>query len=272
MILAALVNGEIRAPGAAALAIDDRGLQYGDGLFETTLVRNGNVRFWNEHLERLAGGCERLGMAAPDRHTLTAEVAKLTGRHPNAVLKIIVTRGAGGRGYRPDKNSVPTRIVTMHSLPADLDTVNLRARWCETRLGRNAALAGLKHLNRLEQVLARNEWDDEQIHEGLMLDTEGELISATSANVFLVREGALCTPDLRFCGIRGIMRGKVLQAALGLGLAINEEPLWPEDVEAASELFVTNAVRGIRVITQLGERVWHTAPMATQLRATLDSN
>jgi 4-amino-4-deoxychorismate lyase len=272
MILAALINGQPLEKVETAIALDDRGLQYGDGLFETMLVRNGVVRFLEAHRERLAGGCKLCGIEMPPEDVLAREVTTLAARHPNGVIKVIVTRGRGGRGYCADPHTPPTRIVAAYSLPPDIDAETVRVRWCETRLGRNPKLGGIKHLNRLEQVLARNEWHDAAIGEGLMLDTEGEVICATAANVFVIHEGVLTTPDLRFCGIRGIMRAKVLQAALGLGLAVSEEPVWPADVETASEVFLTNALRGIRVVTHLENHEWSAAPVATQLRAALERN
>jgi 4-amino-4-deoxychorismate lyase len=142
-------------------------------------------------------------------------------------------------------------------------------RWCETHLGRNPGLAGIKHLNRLEQVLAQAEWRDPDIAEGLMLDTEGEVVAATSGNLFIVRDGILCTPDLRYCGIRGVMRGRVLGVARSIGLAVEEQPLRRNDIEAASELFITNAVRGIRPVTALENSTWPVGDVATQLATTL---
>lgn len=142
-------------------------------------------------------------------------------------------------------------------------------RWCETRLGRNTRLAGIKHLNRLEQVLAQQEWDDPRIAEGFMLDTEGELVCATSCNVFLVRDGVLRTPDLRFCGVAGVMRARVILAAAELGIAVVEEPLWPDDVATAQEVFITNAVRGIRAVVSLDTLSWSPGPITAQLAAQL---
>jgi 4-amino-4-deoxychorismate lyase len=142
-------------------------------------------------------------------------------------------------------------------------------RWCDTRLARNALLAGIKHLNRLEQVLAQAEWQDADIDEGLMLDTEGEVVSATAANVFVVRDGTLLTPDLRFSGVRGVMREQVLGAAQRLGIALSAEPLWPHHIECASEVFLTNSVRGIRSVGALGKQQWRETPVADQLRAAL---
>lgn len=268
MTLAVLVNGAAEVNLSHALAINDRGLHYGDGLFETMLLVAGRVRFLDEHLGRLRDGCERLAIRAPDESMLRADVDRVTARLRSAIVKVIVTRGVSGRGYRPDPEACPTRIVAVYGAPETTRT-EITVDWRETRLGRNARLAGLKHLNRLEQVLAQAEQIDDAIDEGLMLDTEGELVCGTASNVFIVRDGALLTPDLRFCGVRGVVRGRVLRAARELGVAASEEPLWPHDLEAADEVFVTNAVRGIRAVIALGERRWPAGSMAQRLREAL---
>jgi 4-amino-4-deoxychorismate lyase len=267
---AVLVNGLSPGDPLHAIGFEDRGLQYGDGVFETALVTRGRVRFLEQHLRRIAHGCERLGIVAPDPAVLRADVQQLSGSAERAVLKIVVTRGIGPRSYRPSSQSTTTRIVALHPAPEPPPTTPLALRWCDTRLGRNARLAGIKHLNRLEQVLAQAEWEDEKIVDGLMLDTEGELISGTASNVFLVREGVLVTPDLRFCGVLGIMRAEVLRAARELGIAVSEEPLWPHDVKAASEVFITNSVRGVRSVSELGVLRWSSAAVADRLREALE--
>jgi 4-amino-4-deoxychorismate lyase len=185
------------------------------------------------------------------------------------VIKIVVSRGIGPRSYRPSSRSKITRIVALYPAPQQPAGPRLALRWCETRLGRNARLAGIKHLNRLEQVLAQAEWEDESIVDGLMLDTEGELVSGTANNVFLVRSGALVTPDLRFCGVLGVMRAEVLRLAREMEIAVSEEPLWPHDVEAASEVFMTNSVRGIRSVAKLGAQRWTDTSVADRLRQAL---
>jgi 4-amino-4-deoxychorismate lyase len=270
MTAAVLVNGISPADPLQAIAVEDRGLHYGDGLFESALLVQGRVRFLEQHLRRLALGCERLGIVPPDPGVLRSDVQRLSGSAERAVLKIVVSRGVGPRSYRPSARSKTTRIVALYPAPLQPAGPRLALRWCETRLGRNARLAGIKHLNRLEQVLAQAEWHDESIVDGLMLDTEGELVSGTASNVFLVRGGVLVTPDLRFCGVRGVMRAEVLRLAQELGIAVSEEPLWPHDVEAASEIFITNAVRGIRPVTELGALRWTDAPIANRLRQALN--
>ena len=128
------------------------------------------------------------------------------------VVKLVVTRGTGPRGYRPPREPTVTRVVMASALRAtSAPGEGIVVRVCETRLARNARLAGIKHLNRLEQVLACAEWDDAEIAEGLMLATDDRLIGATAANIFLVRHGRLHTPEIRDCGVAGVMRHQVLR-------------------------------------------------------------
>lgn len=264
MTLAMLVNGQ----PSQQIPADDRGFQYGDGLFETALLVNGRVRFLEDHCQRLFSGCARLGITPPDRQALLREIEQVTADADRGVLKIIVTRGAGGRGYRPSGALSSNRVVALHPFnPAP--HAALRLRWCDIRLGRNARLAGIKHLNRLEQVLAQSEWREGEADEGLMLDTEGEVVCATAANVFVVRDNALITPDLRFCGVQGVLRAQVIKAAAKLKLAVSEEPLWPHDLETASEIFITNAVRGIRSVASLDTLQWSETGVATRLANAL---
>lgn len=259
-----LINGQ----PSQQIPADDRGFQYGDGLFETALVVNGRVRFLDEHFQRLFSSCTRLAITPPQRARLLEEIAQVTAGAEQGVLKIIVTRGSGGRGYRPSDIPASTRVVALYPLnPAPQGA--LRLRWCNIRLGRNARLAGMKHLNRLEQVLAQSEWREGEADEGLMLDTEGELVGATAGNVFAVRDGALITPDLRFSGVQGVMRAQVLQAAAKLRLAVTEEPLWPHDLESATEVFLTNAVRGIRSAASLDSLQWSETSVASRLAKAL---
>jgi 4-amino-4-deoxychorismate lyase len=270
-MLAAIVNGEAVAEPMQAIAIGDRGLNYGDGLFETMLLKDGAIRFLSRHLARLSSSCTQFGIAYPGDELLERELGEITSAHDDGVVKIVLTRGVGGRGYRPNADTAPTRIIALHDVPTVYNT-DIHVRWCDLRLARNPALAGMKHLNRLEQVLAQREWSDEHIEEGLMLDYEGELICGTSSNVFIVRGHELVTPDLRFSGVRGVMRGEVMQLAARLKIPLHEEPLWPEDVSGASEVFVTNAVRGIRAVVSLDALAWPRGPVTQTLCEALSQH
>jgi 4-amino-4-deoxychorismate lyase len=260
-----LVNGS----ESAGVSPDDRGLQYGDGLFETMSAVGGRVRRLPAHLARLGEGCRRLGIPMPPEGLLAEECARALDGMGHGTVKLTVTRGPGPRGYRPPAEPSVTRIVQSAAPRPRGDTQPpVVVRLCDTRLGLNPVLAGIKHLNRLEQVLACAEWNDPGIGEGLMLSLDGRLVAATAANVFLVEQGTLVTPAIRDCGIAGVMRQAVLDAALELGIRAAVVDVQPERLMQADEVFLTNAVTGIRPVGELvGARGWDVGPVTRALMA-----
>ncbi len=251
------------------IAADDRGLLYGDGLFETIAIHRGVPQLWLQHMVRLESGCARLGITPPSRDLLQAEARSLCADSERAILKIIITRGSGGRGYRPQPGLMSRRILSLHPWPDypaawQQDGVNLRL--CDTRLGSNPRLAGIKHLNRLEQVLARAEWADDEIAEGLMLDGNDILIEGTMSNLFLVRAGCLLTPVLEHCGVAGVMRGHVLQLAAQAGIACEVTRLGLSDLQQADEVFVCNSIVGIWPVRRFQTQVFQPGPVTRRLQ------
>ena len=245
-----LING---TPGTV-VSVQDRGLQYGDGLFETIAVVAGEPTLWQRHMQRLLSSCRRLQIDTPNIDELLEEVYREIDGKSRLVIKIIVTRGSGGRGYRPQESQTPTRLVYRSDwpeYPAQLARQGIRVRLCDMRLGRNTLLAGMKTLNRLEQVLARAEWSDDDIHEGLMLDAEGDLIEGTMSNLFLVHGQRLTTPDLGNCGVAGVMREVVMEQAERLGLSISSERLTLRELSSADAIFLTNCLIGIWPVREL---------------------
>lgn len=244
-----LVDGQPRT----AIDARDRGLHYGDGLFETIAVKDAEPLLWKAHYRRLAEGCRRLAIPVPPEETLLAEARSLCTPTPS-VLKILVTRGSGGAGYRGDPDAPPTRILMTLPWPRHSPAwrhEGVEARLCSLRLGHNPLLAGIKHLNRLEQVLARSEWNDDSIAEGLLCDLEGKVIEGTRSNLFLVEGEGLRTPDLSRCGVAGVMRGEVLETAARLGLECRVEALTLDDLRGAEALFVTNSLIGLWPIRRI---------------------
>lgn len=228
----------------------DRGLAYGDGVFETLLVIEGVAPFWQQHVERLGRGCHKLRLPMPDWTVIEQEMRTLCSAMSRAIVRITLTRGVAERGYAPPAVALPTRIVAAFPAPdppVDWYEQGVRVRWCETRLGLNPVLAGIKHLNRLEQVLARAEWDDPDISEGLMCDSRGLVISATAANVFCVSKGQVFTPELNVCGVAGIARAIVLEITNNC----KQCGISPEFLMQADEVFLTSSVRGILPVTQI---------------------
>lgn len=263
-----LINGEPQD----VIAATDRGLHYGDGVFETLAIRHGKPQFWTAHLARLRDGCSRLGIPLPDGELLVAETARLCAGSERAVVKIIITRGSGGRGYRAPSAPVPQRLLMLYPWPEySLPEEGVTLRLCRTPLACNPVLAGIKHLNRLEQVLARNEWDDEAIQEGLMVDNEGYVVEGTMSNLFAVRNGTLLTPDLARCGVAGVMRQQVLSLAEELGIGCEVVRLRAEALQGMDELFVTNSLIGIWPVARLEGTDYGEAPVTARLMAGLKS-
>lgn len=241
-----LINGEAKE----TISVFDRGLQYGDGLFETMAVHNKNVYLWSMHWERLVKGCEQLSIELPNKETIENEIASICDLENASkfVIKLIVTRGEGQRGYRFSDKQDTTRIITRNSwpdYPEKNQTEGVSVRYCETPLSENSKLAGIKHLNRLEQVLARNEWDTDEFQEGLMLTSDGNVIDGTMSNIFAVKDNMLFTPELSLCGVSGVMRKTVVKIAKEIGFPVYEKNVTKIELEQADELFLTNSLFGV---------------------------
>ncbi|MCS3902637.1 4-amino-4-deoxychorismate lyase [Methylohalomonas lacus] len=265
MNLPALINGQ----PADSIAITDRGLQYGDGLFETIAVVDGRLLCWPEHMARLEEGCRRLSLLLPDTQQLHDEAQQVASDAGRAVLKLTLTRGSAGRGYAPAPAAIPNRIISLHpwpEYPQQYHTEGVRVRLCTNRLASNPLLAGIKHLNRLEQVLARGEWSEPDVAEGLMLDGDGNVIEGTMSNLFVVRHGILETPDVVNAGIAGIIRGRVLAAAHDLDIDAMIATLDLHDIEAAEELFLCNSLIGIWPVRAVGDKTFAPGALTRRLR------
>jgi 4-amino-4-deoxychorismate lyase len=252
----------------------DRGFQYGDGVFTTLPVKSGQPIFLPLHLMRMAADCGRIGIPFPGASVLEPEVRQLCRTQIDGVLKIQITRGTGPRGYRPTADATPTRILSLQDYGGSSRHTaehGVRVMLCRHRLGLNPALAGIKHMNRLEQILARSEWDDASIHEGLMLDSAGALIEGTMSNLFLVAKGRLVTPDLSECGVAGVMRSVVLALAADEGIATDVRRVSRDDLAAASEVFLTNSLIRIWPVVALDDQAWTVGPITRRLHRQVEA-
>ena len=254
--------------------LTDRGLHYGDGLFETIACRNGQPRFLDDHLERLALGCERLAIELGSRGGLVEDVARLAAGKSRTLVKVLVTRGpATARGYAPRGDERPSRIVLRYGWPAEdarSAELGVAVRIADFTLAENPRLAGLKHLNRLEQVLARAELTGSGHDEALLLSRSGCLVSGTMSNVFVVSRSRVATPRLDRCGVAGVMRRVVMRAAAASGVAIEEARITRQDLEAAEEIFLTNVRIGIWPVRALGSRELGAGPLTRQLQRLIE--
>ncbi len=242
---------------------NDRGLAYGDGVFESMRVHAGTLPLWTRHRERLHAGAAQLGLILPQIEVIEAHISEVIAGIYAGVLKLLVTRGSGGRGYAPPSVPVPTWMLALHPLPST-SARGLRLRWCETRLGLQPALAGIKHCNRLEQVLARVECDESGCDEGLMLSMASEVVCATAANLLVLREGRWITPSVEACGVSGVCRGWLVDQGL-----VDVGSITTHMTETADALALCNAVRGILPVSSLGEIEYRQHPAVVAMQAQL---
>jgi 4-amino-4-deoxychorismate lyase len=266
-----LVNGVEDSKLSAA----DRGLAYGDGVFRTLAARGGVPRHWSRHYAKLAADCAAIALACPGEPLLRQEIERVCAAAGECALKIVVTRGAGPRGYRYPSRVEPTRIVSSAPLPdypASYGEEGVRVRRCRLRLAGQPALAGVKHLNRLENVLARAEWDDPQIVEGLLCDERDHVIGGTMTNVFIATRGVLATPKLERCGVAGVTRERVLDAAQRHGTACRVADLPWDEVLAADEVILVNSLAGAWPVREIEGRTRAVGPLARMLQTWIGSD
>lgn len=270
MGISMLING---VPGDQISACD-RGLQYGDGIFRTMRAFDGQLRLWPRHYRKLQQDCAALSILCPEATLLLDELHGLIKQQPDGVAKIIITRGKQEkRGYAPAADTAPTRILSITpapDYPHSFHTQGITLRVCDLRLSHQPKLAGVKHLNRLENVLAAAEWNDAEIAEGLMLDIQGNVIEGTRSNLFMVRDGALLTPDLSRCGVAGIQRERVMEQVIEHGVPCQVSQIALAELLAADEVFLVNSIIGLWPVRELRSRTWNQLPMSRQVQEWLN--
>lgn len=244
----ALVDGQPQSTGWW----QERACQFGDGLFETLAVVDGAPCLWEAHLDRLRRGCRVLGLAIPDPEVLRTDAERLCSGQLRATLKLYWTGGRSLRGYARPGDGAPTRCAVLAPWPEP--KTSWRVRLCRHRLSRQPSLAGLKHLNRLDQVIARDEWQDPDIDEGLMLGIDGHLACGTRSNIYLWRNGELFTPSLELEGVRGTVRELVVDAGNRFGHPVRITTLGTEDLASAEAVYLSNALVGIVPVHRIDDR------------------
>jgi len=257
---------------ADSIPADDRGLSYGDGVFRSFAMRSGLVPLSMRHYAKLASDCRALAIEPPKESQFQEDLKLVSAQMTDCAVRVTVTRGSGGRGYTIPDKVIPRRIVTTAPLPdypSEYFTQGVTVRYCTQRLAAQHTLAGIKHLNRLENILARAEWHDTTIAEGLLLDADGKVIEGTRCNLFLMEQGRLVTPDLSRCGVAGVTRDTVIELAAGHGMDCGVEPVSCERLEAANEVFLVNSLIGVWPVARLGGCVWNSFETANHMRKWL---
>lgn len=249
-----LINGQWQT----MLAANDRAVQFGDGCFTTAAVSGGNICFIERHLQRLKLACERLMLPFAQWDTLENEMRQLGEREERAVLKVVISRGAGGRGYSAASCESPTRMLSLSPYP-DFYT-GWRERGISLALspvclGVNPSLAGIKHLNRLEQVLIRTHLEQTSAEEALVLDSDGWLTECCAANLFWRKGIKVFTPYLDRAGVRGIMRQHIMNSLTDAGWPLQETREKIDALADADEIVICNALMPVVPVNQAES--WH---------------
>ena len=237
----------------ASLSLSDRGLNYGHGLFETMRLSAGLLPLWSYHLQRLGVGADRLGIVL-DSSRLDAYLQQALDAFPaDGMLKLVLTAGVGPRGYRHQGQSA-CYVLQYFPLPSVAEPAAVHLQLCEYALPHNERLAGIKHLNRLDQVLAAAELNEG--FDGLLLDVEGNVVEALSSNIFLFDGQRWITPALDLCGVAGVMRRLLCEDIIPrLGQEVAIKPVALANLINAHEVFVCNSVHGIQPVRELQGRV-----------------
>lgn len=252
----------------------DRGFAYGDGIFRTLAVKAGQPIHWALHYQKLVEDCAAIGIVCPRAELLIDDIKLLFAPHAEEVMvaKIIITRGEGERGYAIPSISTPTRILIKSLLPSYADALYVEGvtlHLCETRLSVQPKLAGIKHLNRLENVIARSEWQDEMLFDGLLLDAQDHVIECTMSNIFTRFGDELLTPDLSQNGVAGITRQRILHLAKSLNLITKVQALPFTHLLKADEVLICNSLYGAFQVTRILDKIWTPQPLANQIRSLL---
>lgn len=255
----------------------DRGLAYGDGVFETVRCQAGRATFWPAHWARLQAGCAALSIPLPAiwQSVIEDEIRARAGDPQPAVLKVIVTRGSGGRGYLPPEPATPTlqwQWHPFHPAPEAWQQTGIRVVRLTHTLPRQPVLAGFKHLNRLDQVLLRRELAQHpDAQEGWVCDDQGHLVEAVSANVFWMHGTTLFTPSVAHCGLRGVWRSALLALAVKEGLSVQEVQVPPETLFRAEAVWIGNSVQGLWPVVAWDDHRWPVGPWTARFQQEFEA-
>ena len=267
-----LINGKQQN----RISVYDRALHYGDGIFETIAYKNNCLIYWREHLQRLNNACNILKLDMIDENIWLKDIKKIIkGSDQDLVIKLVYSRGEGQRGYKIPDTVSPVRMVMSSPLPRYADEIyshGVELTICQTPASSNARLAGIKHLNKLDNVLARNEWSDEEIFEGLMLDDFGNVIEGTMSNVFAVKNNSLYTPILKRSGVNGIIRQRIIDLAKNDNIVTQQIEIKLDKLLEMDEIFITNSLTGLCPVNKIDTSRYKIGTITQQLMLKLQQD
>lgn len=263
-----IVNGQ----HTSQINIADRATQYGDGCFTTMAVDCGDVAHWDAHLTRLQNSCARLYIAFEGWDELSQQVLALAHNQQNCVIKVIISRGEGGRGYGTTGTTKPSYIITRHDMPihySNWQDKGIELNVSTITLAKQPLLAGLKHLNRLEQVLVKRELEQDAFHDCIVMDTDNQIVETSVGNIFWYRDNAWFTPSLAYSGVEGVMRNHIINLFNAKGSNIHECRNSLDVLQEASEVFICNSLMGVVPVNAIEFNDGHRAYYHSRLTRTL---
>ncbi|ORT50333.1 4-amino-4-deoxychorismate lyase [Vibrio sp. qd031] len=247
----------------------DRSFQYGDGCFTTIQTQFGELRHWELHVERMQACLNTLGIATPPWRDIKHQLMDIALDDPIAGVKLLISRGSGGRGYASPHNAHSLIMSNHFAYPQHYpqwQTDGIKLGISRIKLGHNPLLAGHKHNNRLEQVLVKNDLDAQQVDDGVVLDINEHIVETSSANIFWRKGSTLYTPILDKAGVAGIIRRLIIQDAEPLGFKALLGRFDLVDLHDADEVFVSNALLGVAPVVQVGERRYPIGELTLKLQ------
>lgn len=272
----ALINGIL----TDTIAVFDRGFMYGDGLFETIRVVNGEPLLWQYHCKRLLAGCIKLKIPTDDqllqrlRAGLERVITEAGKASDTCVVKIVISRGSGGRGYQLPEQAKLSEVIICYPVPQypqSHASEGVSVKTCHHRMSENPALAGIKHLNRLDQVLASSELED-SVSEGVMLDQRGRVVEGTKSNILFFEERGVVSPDTSLCGVDGVARQYIFDKAKKLGLNARIDTVLPSSIDQFKGMALINSVLGVWPVRRLDGKELPISPLVYEIQRMLNDN
>ena len=262
----AIINGKEQSN----ISIFNRNFQYGDGLFETCVVKNNQILFWEKHLSRLDIGCRKLKIKNIEEEIWLKDIKKalsLTSKK-NCVLKLILSRGNSQRGYSYPDDILPVRVVIASEMKNVQAKESFSLEYASSGYHSNPNLAGIKHCNRIEQILARSSLKRD---EAIMLDENQNIISVTQGNIYFIFGQSLVTPKLDRCGVIGSRRSLILELAESIELNVEEGNVSMNDAKKADEAFISNSIMGIKSVNSIEEYQLPKKMITEQIKIAFES-
>ncbi|WP_350431054.1 aminodeoxychorismate lyase [Shewanella sp. H8] len=257
----------------------DRGVAYGDGVFATMRTASADmsagILFLDGHIDRLQQSCERLGIKWFPSDSLLQQLSQLAQQYPQHCIKLLLTRGVGGRGYQAPLSATVTEVLSVHPIPEhylNWQQTGISLASSPICLGKQPLLAGIKHLNRLEQVLIKSQPLPSHHQDWLVFDCDGNVIESSIANIFIVKNDQVLTPAITHAGVSGVMRETLIDTLLSHDIAVMATQLTFGDIQAADHIFITNSLFGIIDVTAIDDFQFSRWTQTSRFRHVLSVN